>query len=206
MATPYPTEKHRDRGTMIHPYTIIMALVLIGVSALFLAFSAAFIYTRVQSEMPPVQLPWMFVGNSLLLLASSYTINLAKKAYNNDESEVYKRSLLLTLILSICFLILQYVAWTLLFEQNITPSTSTSAGYLYVLSSVHFLHIFAGLPFLISFYIQAYKRLKDPVKGLMYFTSPEKKNRLKVLALYWHFMDALWLYLLAFLIINQLMY
>ena len=185
---------------------VIMILTLLGIAVLFLAFSGAFIYSRMQAELPPVNVPWMFGVNSLVLLASSYTIGLATKAFKADDTEGYKRALLWTMGLSMIFLILQIIAWQMLFGQNIFPSTDNSAGYLYVLSGLHFAHVIAGLPFIIGFFLVARKRMKEPVSVLVYFSDPEKRLKLKMLTMYWHFMDALWIYLVLFLFVNRMMY
>ncbi len=189
-----------------HPLNVIMILTLIGIAMLFLAFSGAFIYSRMQADLPPVDVPWMFGLNSLVLLASSYTIGQATKAFKADDTEKYKQTLLYTMGLSVLFLILQIIAWQMLFGENIFPSTDNSAGYLYVLSGLHFAHVIAGLPFIAGFYWVARKRMKEPVSVLVYFSDPEKRLKLKMLTLYWHFMDALWIYLVVFLFINRLMY
>jgi len=189
-----------------HPMNVIMILTLLGIAVLFLAFSGAFIYSRMQAELPPVNVPWMFGVNSLVLLASSYTIGLATKAFKADDTEGYKRALLWTMGLSMIFLILQIIAWQMLFGQNIFPSTDNSAGYLYVLSGLHFAHVIAGLPFIIGFFLVARKRMKEPVSVLVYFSDPEKRLKLKMLTMYWHFMDALWIYLVLFLFVNRMMY
>jgi len=189
-----------------HPMNVIMILTLVGIAVLFLAFSGAFIYSRMQAELPPVDVPWMFAVNSLVLLGSSYTIGLATKAFKTDDTEAYKRALLWTMGLSTVFLVLQIIAWQTMFAQNIFPSTDNSAGYLYVLSGLHFAHVIAGLPFIAGFFLVARKRMREPVSVLVYFSDPEKRLKLKMLTMYWHFMDALWIYLVVFLLINRMLY
>ncbi len=189
-----------------HPMNIIMVLTLVGIAVLFLAFSGAFIYSRFQASLPPIDVPWMFILNTGVLLTSSYTIHLAKKAYKGDDTEGYKRALLFTMGLSLAFLVLQIIAWQTLFAQNILPSTDNSAGYLYVLSGLHFAHVIAGLPFILGFYLVARRRMREPVSVLVYFSDPEKRLKLRMLTLYWHFMDALWIYLVVFLLVNRLLY
>ena len=189
-----------------HPMNVVMILVLVGIAVLFLAFSGAFIYSRVQAALPPVEVPWMFVANTLVLLASSWTIHRARDAYRRDDTEGYKRALVLTMALSVLFLVLQIIAWQALFGRNIFPHTDNSAGYLYVLSGLHFAHVIAGLPFLLGFYLVARKRMREPVSVLVYFSDPEKRLKLRMLTMYWHFMDALWIYLVVFLLVNQWLY
>jgi cytochrome c oxidase subunit 3 len=54
------------------------------------------------------------------------------------------------------------------------------------------------------FAITAYKRMKEPVSVLIYFSDPAKKRKLNLLTTYWHFLDALWIYLVLFFLINSL--
>lgn len=187
-----------------HPYNIIMVLTLFSITALFLAFSIAYIYSRFDSSSPPVRVPLIFVFNTLILLLSSYTLILTKRAYRDDNTQHYKRYLAATLALTFLFLILQIAGWQQMFDQKIFINSSTSASYLYIISGLHFAHVIAGIPFLGVFLYTAYKRMKEPVSVLVYFSDPEKKLKLRLLTLYWHFIDALWIYLVLFFWINYL--
>jgi cytochrome c oxidase subunit 3 len=69
---------------------------------------------------------------------------------------------------------------------------------------VHLAHVVAGLPVLIRFYVIAKKRMIDPVTVLVYFSDPEKRLKLRLLTVYWHFLDVLWIYLVVFFGINAL--
>ena len=188
---------------MFHPYNVMLFLMLIAISALFLALSIAFIYTRVQSGVGAVKIPWLFGINTLLLLGSSFTMLRAKKAYHDDETAVYQKSLQYTILLTLAFLVMQIVAWKLLFDRNIFAHTDNSAGYLYVLSFLHFAHVIAGLPFLFLFLRTASIQMKEPVTVLVYFSDPEKRLKLRLLSIYWHFLDGLWIFLVLFLLVNQ---
>ena len=107
-------------------------------------------------------------------------------------------------MLTFLFLVLQIIGWQQLFSQNIFINSSTSASYLYVISGLHFAHVVAGIPFLGIFLYTAWKRMREPVSVLVYFSDPEKKLKLRLLTLYWHFIDALWIYLVLFFWINYL--
>lgn len=191
-----------ERSLMFHPYNIILTLLMMGITSLFLAFSVAYVYTRVQSGIPPIKLPLMFFFNTLLLIASSYTINLAKKAYLADQTEDYQKALLYTIVLSFLFLVAQFYAWWSLFQDNIFINYSNMASYVYVISWLHFMHVIAGLPFLMIFLYHAKKFMVEPVSVLIYFSDPTKRLKLKLLTRYWHYLDALWIYLILFFLIN----
>ncbi|MBI5917454.1 MAG: cytochrome c oxidase subunit 3 [Bacteroidetes bacterium] len=187
-----------------HPYNVMLMLTLMAITALFLALSISFVYSRVQSGIGAISIPRLFMFNTSLLLASSVAMVRAKKAYLDDQTQTYQNCLQATIGLTLLFLVLQIVAWRQLFQQNIFPETDNSAGYLYVLSMLHFAHVVAGLPFLFRFLSTAKKHMKEPVTVLVYFSDPEKRLRLHLLSIYWHFLDGLWVFLVLFLLANQL--
>jgi cytochrome c oxidase subunit 3 len=128
----------------------------------------------------------------------------AKKAYREDETVRYKNMLLLTILLSFVFMICQAIGWYQLFQSSFPLGINNGVSYLYLISGVHFAHIFAGMPFLVGFYRTAVLRMVEPVSVLLYFSNPEKKVKLNLLTLYWHYLDALWIYLVLFFWINYL--
>jgi len=194
-----------ERNFLIHPYYIMMGLLLAGVTALFVGFTGAYLYNRVQSGIAPIQLPNLFYINTLLLVASSWTIVMTKKSYLSDQTEKYKLYLSITLILTIGFLASQIVAYIQLQEQELFASNSTMSAYMYLIAGVHFAHVIAGIPFLGLFLFTAHKKMQSPITVLLYFADPDKKRKLDLLNIYWHFLDGLWIFLIAFFLINYLM-
>ncbi|MBK7335861.1 MAG: cytochrome c oxidase subunit 3 [Saprospirales bacterium] len=187
-----------------HPYNVLLVLLLMGLTALFLAMTASFLYTRVQAGLPPLKIPAIFLLNTLLLVASSVALAWAKRSYLADHTLDYQRALGLTILLSLLFLVLQGLGWKQLLSQNVHFLKDNSASYLYLISGLHFAHVVAGLPFLVAFLQTARTRMVDPVSVLVYFSDPAKRLKLRLLTLYWHFLDGLWIYLVLFFWFNSL--
>lgn len=185
-----------------HPYNILLVLLLFGVTALFLALSVALVYTLVQAELPPVALPPIFIFNTLVLLASSYTLILAKKRFRQDDTAGYKQMLLYTIGLTLIFLVFQFVGWYDMISSDIMLNKDNSTSYLYLISFVHFAHVIGGMPFLFLFYQTARRQMKEPISVLVYFSDPSKRLKLRLLSIYWHFLDGLWIYLVLFFAVN----
>ncbi len=204
MDQPYSHGSPNNRSMAFHPYNIYLMLVLAGIVMLFLALSASFIYSRIDGQIPVIQVPPIFLFNTLILLASSYTMVWAKRCYLNDETQNYQKALMATIVLTLIFMVAQLIGWQQLFNQEIFIHSNNGAGYLYVISFLHFAHVIAGLPFLILFLWAAKKRMKEPVSVLVYFSDPLKRLKLRLLTVYWHFLDALWVYLVLFLWINSM--
>ena len=199
------TGEHNEyQSFAFHPYNVLLTLILIGVTGLFLALTGALIYTRVQNGLPPIKLPMIFAVNTVILLGSSWAMMKAKQCYHDDNTKGYQNMLWITVILSLFFMVMQYVGWKQLFENNVFINSSTSASYLYVISGLHFAHVIAGLPFLGFFLWTARKRMVEPVSVLVYFSDPEKRLKLRLLTVYWHFLDALWIYLVILFFINYM--
>ncbi len=187
-----------------HPSNVFLVLLLVGLGALFLSLSAAFVYNRMQNGLPPVRVPVLFLFNTLILLGSSWCMEWANRCYKKDRSAAFQQALLLAMGLSLLFLFAQTIGWRSLLHQNIWINSSNAASYLYLVSGLHFLHVIGGLPFLLKFYAYARIHTKDPVNALVYFSDPEKALRLRLLRIYWHFLDALWIYLVVFFFINSM--
>ncbi|HHM21741.1 MAG TPA: cytochrome c oxidase subunit III [Bacteroidetes bacterium] len=207
MSVRHPPSIHSeyDDNFAFHPWNVMLILILTAITFLFLAIAVAFVYNRLEQGVQPVKLPWLFGFNTLLLLAGSYSLKQAKAAYKADDTTGYLHQLTLTILLTLLFLALQMVAWYQLFQQDVfLDPANNGANYLYLLSALHFAHVLAGLPFLFFFRRSAKQEMKDPVTVLVYFSDPEKRLKLRLLSIYWHFLDALWIALVLFLFFNFL--
>jgi cytochrome c oxidase subunit 3 len=195
-------EKRRDY--LIHPQFIVLYLLLASLSFLFLGFSIAYLYNRVQNGLPPIKLPTLFYFNTLILIGTTYLLRLTKQSYLDDNTSKYQMLLWSILMLTVLFLVLQICAWLELQSNNVYLAGSNMGTYLYVVSGLHFAHVVGGLPFLIYFIHVANSRMKEPVSVLIYFSDPDKKRGLDLLTIYWKFLDYLWIYLVLFFLINYL--
>ncbi len=193
-----------NKPYLIHPQILVIYLLLGSMSSLFLGFSAAFMYNRIQANLPPLDLPPLFYFNTLILIASSFTLMKAKSYYLSDQTKNYKGALVLTLLFSILFLGLQLLAWKQLMASGITLTYSNMAAYMYVISFIHLLHLVGGIPFLGLFLYTAITKMREPVSVLVYFSDDTKERRLRILTIYWHFLDILWIYLVLFFLLNFL--
>lgn len=183
---------------------LYLYLLLLSLSILFAVFAIGYVSTRAAHDTNGVYLPPIFIANSFLLLAGSWTMNLANKSYKEDNTSKYQMALWGTLLLTIIFLILQVLGWTVYFKELLGDNIGIGKQYLYAISGLHFAHVVGGIPFLTIFIITAYLRMKEPVSVLVYFSDPEKKMRLEMLTTYWHFLDGLWIFLVLFFLFNML--
>lgn len=193
-----------QRKNLIHPGTLILVLLMAGISALFLAFGAAYLYVRITKGGGSMQIPPLFYFNTLIILCGSISLEYARQRFENDETAMLLSGLLVTLLLSLSFLVLQIFAFRQLFENNVYPSSGNPAAFLYLITGLHFLHLTAGIPFLSAFTYKAFKRSRDQVRELLFLSDPDEKRKIRLIGYYWHFLGGLWVLLLVFFILNHI--
>jgi cytochrome c oxidase subunit 3 len=139
-------------------------------------------------------LPDAFMYSTAILLASSVTLYLASRALRNENKKSQQLFLWLTLALGIFFGILQYQGWTSLYQAGAALINNNAAiSLIYIVSGFHLLHIFAGICFVLNSLFGSYNKI-----------STEKAvYRQEITAIFWHFIDILWIYLYVFLLLNS---
>lgn len=198
------TQQYNERSYSIHPSTIIMVLVFMGITALFGALTFAYLYARVDKEMSSIHIPLLFVINSIVLASSSFFIQQCRKNFDlRNEPRLLKNGYL-TLAATILFLILQSIAWNQLMQKQLLPGSSGGHGYLYAISILHFLHVVAGIPFLVRIIWPLYLAYKEGNSAL-FFINDANRRKLKHTAWYWHFIDVIWVYLVGFFLVNSML-
>jgi cytochrome c oxidase subunit 3 len=171
-------------------------LVVISSFMLFAALTSGFIvYTGGSVDRGlKIILPQAFKISTALILLSSFIMHMAYTSAKRLQFDRQKLYLLLTLVLGIGFFVLQLSAWKTLISQGVYfVNTNASQSFIYVFTGAHLVHVFAGLLFVFSAWLGKARNI------------PQENNlfRLEVAAIFWHFIDILWIYLYVFLLLNQ---
>ncbi len=198
------SRQYNERPYSIHPSTIIMVLVFMGITSLFGALTFAYLYARVDKNMGSIHIPVLFVINSIVLASSSYFIQQCRKQFDRQNEQLLLKNGYFTLLATILFLILQSLAWNQLMEKQLLPGSTGGHGYLYAISILHFLHVVAGIPFLVRILLPLYHGYKEGSAAL-FFISDANRRKLKHTAWYWHFIDIVWVYLVGFFLVNSML-
>ena len=198
------SQPYQKQNRAFHPSSMIIVLIFFGISTLFGALSLAYLYTRVDRNMQSINIPVLFVFNTLVLLSSSFSIQQCRKYFDLKNDRLCARWGIITILMTFTFLCLQGVAWYQLFTRNIFPGSSGAYGFLYAISILHFLHVMAGMPFLARIVFPLLAASKQGNSALL-FIDDDVKRKLKLTAWYWHFIDVVWLYLMVFFLVNSLL-
>ena len=169
------------------PYkgTVAMACLIIAESAIFTIFVVAYLFYVGKSLTGPtpsevLEVPIFF---TICLLSSSLTVHFAGKSLERNQRSAFLGWWLLTIILGGLFLFGTGREWhRLIYEHGLTISTNLFGTTYYSLVGLHAFHVTAGLVMLSIVLIFA----------LLGRVNAEHSRRVDVLALYWHFVDAVW--------------
>src|ERR1044072_3039441 len=124
-----------------------MWIALGSVLMLFTALTSAYIVRSggMSDDWRPLWMPRLLWLSTLLILASSASIEVARRALKKGSEQGYKRALLLTVLLGIGFLATQVMAWRQLVAQGIYLDSNPHSSFFYVLTGVHGLHLLGGI-------------------------------------------------------------
>lgn len=154
---------------------------------LFAALTSAMIVRRgLGGDWQSLGVPGILWLNTAVLLASSVMIERARRALRLGRRESFNYLWLAGTALGLLFLAGQYAAWRQLAAAGIYLATNPSSSFFYLFTVAHALHLGGGLLALLYIAVCAW-RLR---------LGPGRRTAVDVAALYWHFMDGLWIYLL----------
>lgn len=177
-----------------HPVRVFTYLIIVGITSAFLTLVFCYFATTAGTSWNHFHLPPIFHANTIIILASSYTVMQMRQANLRDDHKAYKQALLVTAILGLAFTAFQVVGWTELLGQGVSFRHNISGTYLYLISGLHLAHLLAGVGFLVYFLIRAYVVDRDAYASLIFETDPVAKLKIEMLGVYWHYVDALWLF------------
>ena len=158
---------------------------------LFASFTSAYIVRSSGEDWVPLQVPSMIWLNTVLLLVSSVTVEIARRRFNQWKPIAFRKWMWATAILGSGFLVGQFMAWNQLAAQGIFVSSHPHSSFFYVLTGVHAVHILGGLGALAYVLFLATR----------YRLTPGDSSSPELSATYWHFVDLVWIYLLVVLFV-----
>lgn len=127
--------------------------------------------------------------NTTILLTSSLTMVLAVSAIQRGECRKSARLLLATALLGALFLVLKIADYIHMIEHGFTISSNLFGSCYYLLTGFHGLHVLSGIIVLLVLYFQTRAGRFNSTNYV----------RIESSGLYWHFIDAIWVILFAFL-------
>lgn len=175
------------------PRKFAMWLFVASATMVFAALTSAYMVRQAAGNWMVFELPSLFGVTTAIILISSATMHWAYVSARRDNREMTKLAISITTLLGIAFMVGQFLAWGALVRENVYFVGNPSGSFVYVLSGVHILHVVGGVVFLLIVLASAFR---DRVHS-------KRLTQIEMCATYWHFLDALWLYLFVFLLLNR---
>jgi cytochrome c oxidase subunit III len=172
---------------------IWVALAAIAMSFAALT-SALYVREGAATDWHHIVLPPILWFNTLALIASSITLELARHrvaAFMRGQIPSRSSSMLwlnATLALGLLFVAGQYLAWMKLRSQGLYLPTNPNSSFFYLLTGVHAVHVLGGLGGLTRVIVKFRSSAR-----------PLRRSTMDATSYYWHFMGLLWIYLLFIL-------
>ncbi|PWA10152.1 cytochrome c oxidase subunit 3 [Flavobacterium laiguense] len=185
------TEEYKSRTAK--SYKLILLFAMVSMTMMFAGLTSAYVVSQSRADWAKnFQLPSAFYFSTIAILGCSVAFHLAKKAIQKDKHSMTTSLLLTTLALGIAFVVLQFVGFGQIVAEGyfFTGSASSiTTTFLYVVVVVHLIHLAGGM---ISLLIIIYNHFKQK------YNSTQTLG-IELGAMYWHFLDFLWVYLFLFL-------
>jgi cytochrome c oxidase subunit 3 len=170
-----------------------IALGIVSILMFFMALASAFLVRRGTSgDWIPVHLPAVLWLNTLALIASSFTLERARRSLSRLDLSGFRKLWAVTTILGALFLIGQVVAWRQLVAQGVFMASNPASSFFYIFTAAHGLHLLGGVGALLYVLVRKFDNTRIALP-----TAAE------VASYYWHFMDGLWVFLLALLYLGK---
>lgn len=174
----------------LHPHKFTLWVAIASIIMMFAGLTSAYVVKRSLANWVEVETPSAFWYSTVVILASSVTMQMALRAFKQRHMQQYRSLIGITLLLGTVFLILQWIGFSWMWENGVRWSGAGAGQFLYIIAGLHGLHILGGVIALLVIFFKAYfGRTKS------YSPVP-----VEVMSTYWHFVDALWLYLLVFFV------
>lgn len=179
----------------IHPVKFGLWIGLASITMMFGAMTSAYVVRQAAGNWLEFAIPNIFIVSTLVLLISSVTLHISYNQFQRGLQNSYRLFMVLSFVLGIAFVALQYRGWSELFNLGIDLKGNPSGAFLYMITGIHALHVLGGIAALTVGLINSV---------LLKFEITEKRKLNFELTLhYWHFVDILWVYLFVFLYITR---
>ena len=181
-----PSEKQSRAKKMMLWFGIVSLLMS------FAGWTSAYIVSSSREDwMKDYQIPDAFWFSTGIILLSSLTYWLAKKAVFQDQQKRGTLFLGITMLLGGAFIISQLRGFSEMIGLGYYftgPTSNITLSYIFLIATVHILHVVAGL---ISLLIVFFKQIRGKY-------GPGRMLGMELGITFWHFVDALWIYLILF--------
>ena len=201
-------QSNKIQGKKIHPHKFAMWVAMASISMMFAGLTSGYMVREAQGNWRYFSLPQVFWYSTAVIIASSVTIIFTTRAFKSRQIPRYRMLLLLTIFLGVLFCALQCLGFYQLYHTQqvirmngqilnetapVKLTGNPSESFLLIIAGMHIAHIAGGI---VALVISFFRSFRTRVKVY-------NATGIEIVAGYWHFVDALWIYLFVFFLANQ---
>jgi len=187
--------KDQHYQNRIHPKKFALWIACASIMMMFASLTSAYIVRQAQGNWLEFQMPTVFYWSTVVIIISSITLHISYVSFKKGKEQLYKSLLVVSFILGILFLVFQYMGWQGLKDAGVAFTVHPAGDFVYAISGLHAVHILGGVAAMTVALVHAF--------SLKFRPTPFRKLRFNLVVTYWHFVDFLWIYLIAFFIMLQ---
>ncbi|PQJ21216.1 cytochrome c oxidase subunit 3 [Tenacibaculum sp. SG-28] len=164
---------------------------MVSMVMFFAGLTSAYVVSMKREDWVSFDLPQAFYISTFLIVLSSITLFFSQRELKKDQIGKSFGLLVVTLLLGIGFIIYQYIGFNQLRDLGLYftgPESTVSTSFIIGITFMHVLHLIAGIIVLLVVIYNHYKK-KYSSRDMLGF---------ELGAIFWHFVDVLWIYLFFF--------
>ncbi len=169
-------------------YITGVTMLLGAITMFFMALASAYFVRGGYDDWRSFALPRILWANTLILLLSSLTVEMARKQLARGMVVAFRNYWALSTGLGLLFVGGQLIAWRQFRAAGLFVNTNPSSSFFYLFTAAHGLHLLGGIVALLYVAFRSWNRART--------TQPIAAE---ITAIYWHFLDGLWVFLLLLL-------
>lgn len=166
---------------------------IISLSMSFAGLTSAYVVSKERPDwIGDFELPPAFFISLFIIVISSVTMHLSKRAVSQEQNKKGMLLLISTFLLGVAFVFFQFKGFSEIIENGYHftgPTSSITTSFIYLAVILHVAHIAAGL---VSLGVVIYNHYKLKYRN-------GKTAGIEIAATFWHFIDVIWIYLFLFL-------
>ena len=187
-------DRFLDPDSRASRYRVGMWVAVASILMMFTALSSAYVVRAASAnDWVPLAMPRVLLLGTTLILMSSISMDAARRKLRAGFDGAYTQLLLVTVLLGFGFLASQLFAWKQLARQGVFLTTNPHSSFFYLLTATHGLHLLGGLLALMFLLVRT-RGKRQKASG-----AATRLAAADAVSIYWHFMDALWIYLFLLL-------
>ena len=182
--------EHNERKAK--SYKMLLWFGMVSMFMMFAGLTSAYVVSTTRRDwLNDFKLPNAFIISTVVMVLSSITFHLAKVAMKKGSRSNTTALLLVTLALGSAFVVAQFYGFSQIVENGYYftgPESTVTTSFLYIVTIMHLAHLFAGILVLLVVIYNHFKQKYTPAQTL----------GIELGAMFWHFLDILWVYLFLF--------